>query len=436
MHSRRWLIAALAALAVVSGCTSFNTNLTTQTSSSILRFISPAQANAGGQGFTLTATGTGFVSGAIIMWNGSALTTTFVSTTTLTADVPASNIASAGNVQIAISIPGSAVSGTSSTTATGTTALSNIVLFTIDPTPPPAPTITSLQPSSIGAGSSDFILTVNGTNFVTGTNPSVIYWNGTQMPTTVTSATQASTTILASFVTKVGSANVTISNAPSGGSVSLAVSFTITSAPPTISSASATTTAAEQISSPAVSADRRYVVFAMASTDGYVETPGSTQNVFVRDSCVGAPAGCTPATSLVSVATDGLAGNGDSTLPSISGDGRYVAFVSSATNLIDSDTNGVSDVFVRDTCIGAAQGCVPATQRVSVSTEGAQADGASTSASISATGRYVTFRSEATNLDPTVSPLLGADGYVRDTCIGAADSEGCTPSTQHLDLQN
>jgi IPT/TIG domain/WD40-like Beta Propeller Repeat len=433
MHSRRWLIAALAALAVADGCSQFNTNLTTQTSSSSLRFLSPAQVNAGGQGFTLTVTGLGFVSGAIVLWNGTPLTTTFVSTTTLTADIPASNIASPGNVPVAISIPGSAVSGTSGTSATGTTALSNVVIFTINPSPPPAPAIISLQPPSIGAGSSSFTLTVNGTNFATGTNPSVILWNGIQMSTTVTTATLASTIIPASFVVTQGSVPVTISNAASGGGPSNPLTFTITTAPPTISAAAA---AAGQVSSPGVSADRRYVVFAMASTDGYVEAPGTAQNVFVRDTCAGAPAGCTPATSLVSVATDGLAGNGDSTLPSISGNGRYVAFVSWATNLADGDTNGVSDVFVRDTCVGAVPGCVPTTQRVSVATGGAQANGPSTSASISATGRYVTFRSEASNLDPAVSPSAGAHSYVRDTCIGAADSENCTPSTQRLNLQN
>lgn len=428
MYSRGWLITALAALAVACGCSQYNTNISNQTTSSVLRFISPAQVNAGGQDFTLTATGSGFVSGAVVLWNGSPRTTTFVSSAQLTAEITASDIANAGTVQVAVSIPGSAVSGTSSTYATGTTALSNVILFTVSPAPPPAPTITSLSPSSIGAGSSAFTLTVNGTNFLTGANPSVIYWNGIQMQTTVASATQASTIIPASYVAKQGTAQVTVSKANSS------VLFTITSAPPTISSATAASTASA--SSPAVSANRRYVVFTMASTDGYVETPESTQNVFVRDTCLGAPSGCTPATSLASVATDGLAGNGDSTSPSISGDGRYVAFVSSATNLVDGDTNGMSDVFVRDTCVGGPEGCVPSTQRVSVTTDGTQADAASTSASISATGRYVAFRSEATNLDPSVSPNAGAQDYVRDTCVGAPASPVCTPSTHVLNLQN
>jgi hypothetical protein len=182
-----------------------------------------------------------------------------------------------------------------------------------------------------------------------------------------------------------------------------------------------------------VTADRRFFVFAMSSTNGITETPGTTQNVFVRDTCEGAPRGCTPSTSLESVGAGGSPGDGDSTGPSISADGRYVAFISSATNLVDGDTNGVSDVFVRDTCAGAPSGCTPSTQRVSIASDGTQADDASTSATISATGRYITFRSLATNLD-RASSTSPSNIFLRDTCAGALS--GCTPSTQSLNLQN
>jgi Tol biopolymer transport system component len=118
--------------------------------------------------------------------------------------------------------------------------------------------------------------------------------------------------------------------------------------------------------------------------------------------------------------------DGPSISPSISADARYVAFLSSAKNLVDSDTNGVADVFVRDTCIGAASACTPSTQRVSVGTDGTQADAASTSATISATGRYITFKSSATNLGSSPGPGLS----LRDTCAGVESS--CVPSTQSL----
>jgi hypothetical protein len=97
-------------------------------------------------------------------------------------------------------------------------------------------------------------------------------------------------------------------------------------------------------------------------------------------------------------------------------------------NLVDSDTNGVADVFVRDTCAGAPAGCTPSTKRVSVATDGTQANGATTSATIDATGRYVTFESSATNLASASSSPSRL--FLRDTCAGIVS--GCTPSTQPL----
>jgi len=177
-----------------------------------------------------------------------------------------------------------------------------------------------------------------------------------------------------------------------------------------------------------MSADQRYAVVVLASTDGVTEIPGTTENIFVRDTCTGAPAGCTPSVTLASIGLNGSPADGDSISPSISADGRYVAFLSSAMNLVDSDTNGVTDVFVRDTCAGAASGCTPFTQRASVATGGTQANGASTSATINSTGRYITFESAATNLG-SISSSGGV--FLRDTCAGAAS--GCMPSTQPLD---
>jgi hypothetical protein len=436
MYSRRWIIAVLAVCGLAAGCDSFNTNLTTQTSSSALMFLSPGSATVGGPAFTLTANGSGYITGAIVVWNGTQLVTTIVSANQLTATVPASDIATAGTAQVQVQIPGSAVSGASSTSASTTTTLSDIVLFSINPPPPSSPTITQLSPSNIGAGSVAFTLTVTGTNFVTGANGSVIYWNGVAVtPTTVSNTTTASAQIPASDVASVGKALVSVSNAASGGTSSSTSTFTITSASPTLTSdaRSASTAFGPQQSSPGVTADRRFLVFAMASTDGITETPGTTQNVFVRDTCEGAPPGCTPSTSLQSVGFNSNPADGDSVSPSISADGRYVAFVSSATNLVDSDTNGVADVFVRDTCAGAPSGCIPSTQRVSVASDGTQANDASQSASISATGRYITFRSLATNLDPA-SSSNSSGIFLRDTCAGAPS--GCTPSTQLLSLQN
>jgi uncharacterized membrane protein len=95
----------------------------------------------------------------------------------------------------------------------------------------------------------------------------------------------------------------------------------------------------------------------------------------------------------VSVATNGTQANRGSYLPAISADGRYVAFVSLASNLVPGDTNGSGDVFVRDLRSGT-------TERVSVATDGTQANRESYISAISADGRYVTFVSYASDLVP------------------------------------
>jgi len=98
--------------------------------------------------------------------------------------------------------------------------------------------------------------------------------------------------------------------------------------------------------------------------------------------------------NLVSIDSNGRQGNGISQLPSISGDGRYVAFSSSASNIaLFPDTNNSDDVFVHDRLSGR-------TDRISVDVNGVQGDRSSRYAAISADGRFVAFTSYATNLVP------------------------------------
>lgn len=135
-----------------------------------------------------------------------------------------------------------------------------------------------------------------------------------------------------------------------------------------------------------ISANGRYVVFTSWASN---LVPGDTNDgsdVFVRDTMAGV-------TTRVSVASDGTQGNGQSYTPSISANGRYVAFGSDASNLVPGDTNTFRDIFVRDTAIGT-------TTRVSVASSGTQGNNASSTPSISADGRYVAFASEASNLVP------------------------------------
>ena len=151
-----------------------------------------------------------------------------------------------------------------------------------------------------------------------------------------------------------------------------------------VSVASDGTEAAGESQDPSISADGRYVAFWSYAPNLVAGDTNLASDVFVHDRVSGT-------TERVSVATGGGQANGDSFRPSISADGRYVAFESDATNLVAGDTNGVYDIFVRDRQNGT-------TERVSVSTSGTQADNYSIVASISADGRYVAFQSFSTNL--------------------------------------
>ncbi|MCZ8192347.1 MAG: DUF4347 domain-containing protein [Microcystis sp. LE19-338.1B] len=136
---------------------------------------------------------------------------------------------------------------------------------------------------------------------------------------------------------------------------------------------------------PAISADGLYVAFESDASNLVNGDLNGARDVFVYDRTTGT-------TSLVSVASDGTQGNSYSDYkPSLSADGRYVAFGSTAGNLVSGDTNGTLDIFVRDRVTGI-------TSRVSVATDGTQGNNSSIIPSISADGRYVAFESDASNL--------------------------------------
>lgn len=135
---------------------------------------------------------------------------------------------------------------------------------------------------------------------------------------------------------------------------------------------------------PAVSASGRYVAWDSAAADLVPFDGNGDDDVFVRDRKTGE-------TFRVSVSSAGTEGNEESENAAISANGRVIAFDSDADNLVADDLNEATDIFVHDRKTGE-------TTRVSVSTEGAEADGFSFNPAISANGRYVAFRSSAINL--------------------------------------
>jgi hypothetical protein len=151
---------------------------------------------------------------------------------------------------------------------------------------------------------------------------------------------------------------------------------------------------------PAISADGRFVAFQSIADDLVPNDTNGSLDVFVRD-VQGA------ITTRVSVSTASQQGNGSSQYPSISGTGQFVAFQSNAFNLVPSDSNGWDDVFVRDLVNGT-------TTLISVSATGAQGSFPSAWPSISGDGRFVAFQSSAPNLVPNDSNGT-TDTFVRDT---------------------
>jgi Tol biopolymer transport system component len=166
--------------------------------------------------------------------------------------------------------------------------------------------------------------------------------------------------------------------------------------------------------SPSISADGRYVAFYSSATNLVASDLNGFIDVFVHDRQTGI-------TELVSVDSTGVQGNGDSIEPSISADGSFVSFSSTANNLVAGDTNLYSDVFVRDRTTGT-------TLLISQSTTGKLGNSDSDESSISADGKCVAFRSSATNLAPG-DTNLAADIFVRDriaatTELVSVDSTG------------
>jgi hypothetical protein len=167
--------------------------------------------------------------------------------------------------------------------------------------------------------------------------------------------------------------------------------------------------------------------------------------ILIRDTCLGAAKDCTPTTQVVSAAADGSAGNGDSHNAVMTTDGRFVAFSSAASNLVQNAPTG-RQVYLRDTCMGVAGACKPNTLLASTDEEGKLAGTEAILPSLSSSGRFVAFLAvtpspaaagAAKTSQPHASRAAGPNSglrqvFVRDTCLGAAN---CTPKTTRISLQ-
>jgi len=158
--------------------------------------------------------------------------------------------------------------------------------------------------------------------------------------------------------------------------------------------------------SPSLSTDGRFVAFYGGASNLVSGDTNNNDDVFIHDRATGV-------TELVSVDSAGVQGNAWSGFPSISADGRFVAFLSGSSNLVAGDTNSADDVFVHDRSSGF-------TERVSVDSSGAEANAECGDPSISADGRFVAFWSGADNLVANDQNRTG-DAFVHDRTTGVTE---------------
>jgi hypothetical protein len=451
---RSWtaLAVILVALTAVAGCNDYGNTFQNPNGASIVS-LSPSQISAGSGDFTLSINGFGFVAKTVVQWNGKNLATTVpvdgngnVLGTIVTAIVPAALIAKPGLASVNTLNP---VSGT------GRNGLSQSINFVINPLPNPVPAVSGISPNvSPNPQVNDIVVTIAGSSFLASTDPTqtsqvnlALGGTITKLPIGTISATQIQATIPKGTLINSSSSSVaallTVFNPPSppptgcqiscngggGGGNSAAMNFTICAAGQTTCTALAPSSSAKIVEeTPAVSLDGRYVAFT-ADQNGH-------SHIFLRDTCEGAAQACTPRTSLLSIASDGADADADSHSPAMSADGRFVAFSSSARNLVEGAQAG-RQIYLRDTCVGAKSTCKSGTQLISTDSSGALVGIESILPSVSASGRFIAFLA----ITASHSPESAASGdqnsgfrqvFVRDTCLGEVN---CIPKTTRISLQ-
>ena len=361
---------------------------------------------------SIRVSGSGFDSASQVLVNGSGRPTTFGGATTLDAQLASGDLAAAGTypVQVVNPTPGG---GTSAT------------LFF------------SIVPSSTGAGLPELVdVAGDGAQANNGAgNPSV---SGPAMDATgrFVAFVSSSTNLLETTTINPppnpitnGAPNIFLRDTCLGVTTGCAPKGILVDVGPSGILANGAS------SQPAVaSSSAKIVAFSSLGTDlvsGF-SFDGTTPQVFAANPCAGVAAGCTPTMTLVSVGSDGVTpASGPAGQPSVSPDGRFVAFTSTATNLVTGATTGSSEVYLRDTCLAAGTTCKPTTMLVSVAADGVTpADGSSSQPVVESNknGQFVAFTSTATNL---VTGSGGATEIYRvGYCIGI--TSGCTASAARL----
>jgi hypothetical protein len=176
-----------------------------------LTSINPSSAPAGSPVITINATGSNFISSSIVEWDNVALATSYVNSTTLTAQISAGDLQTAGTATVTVTNP--APGGTS-----------NGLNFVINPTSNPVPILVSISPSSASVGSSATTITLSGADFVPS---SFVEWNNVGIATSYVNSTTLTAQISAGDLHTAGTATVTVTNPAPDGGTSNALNFVI-----------------------------------------------------------------------------------------------------------------------------------------------------------------------------------------------------------------
>lgn len=399
--------------------------------------ISPTSVLAGSGSATLTVNGVNFVNNSVATVSGSNRQTAFQSSIKLEVTLQSSDLITAGTVQLAILNPpvvgGNPPGG----------GLSNAISVNVVN---PSPTVRSLTPRTVVAGTTSLPLSVSGSGM---DSASQIFVNGSARPTTAPNASQVVAQLASQDVATAGTFPVQVINPPPGGGISGTLLFSVVPSskgvglPELVDFSNNGTQADDGVSSPNVSgptmdSSGRFIAYASPATNLLLtinQAPNTNPDtngvpdIFLFDSCLGITSGCTPRTTIVDAGPNGVIANGASSDPAMNSTGLTLAFISLATNLVTTTTfDGITpQAFVANTCAGAPSGCTPAVTLASVASDGVSpANGPSSQVAISADGRFIAFVSTATNLvsgATTGTPEV----YLRDTCLKAGST--CTPST-------
>lgn len=368
----------------------------------------PNSVTAGAAPLLLTLNGAGFVEDASnVYFNGVVQSSTWVSAGQLQVVIPASYMAAPGAISVSVEdLVGDFIQPVGPP--------SNVATVTVTPlTSNPVPTLDSSVDTSVPAGWPGFELRVNGTNFVAA---SVLRWNGTDLPTMVTSGTQLRAAVPPAELVSPGAAQVSISNPSPGGGASASLPVIVETVPPDTVGVIDLSNIRNDFFQPdfggdsaKVSGDGRFVAFRSDATDLAPSNPNEASDVYLRDTCIGAPAGCVPTVTSLPLTSDSIA---------ISANGRFVGA------MINPGANPIASLSLYDTCFGAAAGCVPATLPIA-----AVPDTFKTGISLSGDGRFAVFLSFNCTANESCDGAQ-VQVFLADTCAGV--SSGCTPSSSAI----